>query len=102
MLKIINLHAEIEGKKILNGINLDIEKGQVHSIMGPNGSGKSTLASILAGKEDYKITAGDILYNGESIMEKAPEERAQEGLFLAFQYPIEIPGITNAYFLREA
>ena len=102
MLKIINLHAEIEGKKILNGINLDIEKGQVHSIMGPNGSGKSTLASILAGKEDYKITDGDILYNGESIMEKAPEERAQEGLFLAFQYPIEIPGITNAYFLREA
>ena len=102
MLEIVNLHAKIEEKDILKGINLKISDGEVHSIMGPNGSGKSTLASILAGKEDYEITDGDILYNGESILDKAPEERAQEGLFLAFQYPIEIPGITNAYFLREA
>ncbi len=102
MLEIVNLHAKIEEKDILKGIDLKISDGEVHSIMGPNGSGKSTLASILAGKEDYEITDGDILYNGESILDKAPEERAQEGLFLAFQYPIEIPGITNAYFLREA
>ena len=102
MLEIVNLHAKIEEKDILKGSNLKISDGEVHSIMGPNGSGKSTLASILAGKEDYEITDGDILYNGESILDKAPEERAQEGLFLAFQYPIEIPGITNAYFLREA
>ena len=102
MLEIVNLHAGIEGKDILKGVNLTIQKGQVHSIMGPNGSGKSTLASILAGKEDYVITDGDILYNGESIIEMAPEERAQEGIFLAFQYPIEIPGVSNSYFLREA
>ncbi|GIR28421.1 ABC transporter ATP-binding protein [bacterium] len=102
MLEIIDLHANIEDKKILKGLTLKINKGEVHSIMGPNGSGKSTLASILAGKEDYEITKGDILFNGESIMEMAPEERAQEGIFLAFQYPIEIPGVTNSYFLREA
>ena len=102
MLEIVNLHAGIEGKDILKGVNLTVQKGQVHSIMGPNGSGKSTLASILAGKEDYVITDGDILYNGESIIEMAPEERAQEGIFLAFQYPIEIPGVSNSYFLREA
>ena len=102
MLEIIDLHANIEDKQILNGLTLKINKGEVHSIMGPNGSGKSTLASILAGKEDYEITKGDILFNGESIMEMAPEERAQEGIFLAFQYPIEIPGVTNSYFLREA
>ncbi len=81
MLEIVNLHAGIEGQEILNGVNLTIQKGQVHSIMGPNGSGKSTLASILAGKEDYVITDGDILYNGKSIIEMAPEERAQEGIF---------------------
>ena len=102
MLEIIDLHANIEDKEILKGLTLKINKGEVHSIMGPNGSGKSTLASILAGKEDYEITKGDILFNGESIMEMAPEERAQEGIFLAFQYPIEIPGVTNSYFLREA
>ena len=102
MLEIIDLHENIEDKEILKGLTLKINKGEVHSIMGPNGSGKSTLASILAGKEDYEITKGDILFNGESIMEMAPEERAQEGIFLAFQYPIEIPGVTNSYFLREA
>ena len=102
MLEIIDLHANIEDKEILKGLTLKINKGEVHSIMGPNGSGKSTLASILAGKEDYEITKGDILFNGESIMEMAPEERAQAGIFLAFQYPIEIPGVTNSYFLREA
>ena len=102
MLEIIDLHANIEDKEILKGLTRKINKGEVHSIMGPNGSGKSTLASILAGKEDYEITKGDILFNGESIMEMAPEERAQEGIFLAFQYPIEIPGVTNSYFLREA
>ena len=102
MLELQNLKASINDKFILNGLNLDIKPGEVHAIMGPNGSGKSTLASILAGKEDYEITKGDILFNGESIMEMAPEERAQEGIFLAFQYPIEIPGVTNSYFLREA
>ena len=102
MLEIVNLHAEVEGQKILNGLNLKINKGEVHSIMGPNGSGKSTLASIMAGKEDYDITQGDIIYNGESILELAPDERAQQGIFLAFQYPIEIPGVSNGYFLREA
>ncbi len=102
MLEIRNLCAEIKGQKILKGVNLNIGKGEVHSIMGPNGSGKSTLASILAGKEDYTITHGDIFYNGESIMGMVPDERAQKGIFLAFQYPIEIPGVSNSYFLREA
>ena len=102
MLEIVDLHAKIEDKEILKGLSLKINEGEVHSIMGPNGSGKSTLAPILAGKEDYDITNGDILFNGESILEMAPEERAQEGIFLAFQYPIEIPGVTNSYFLREA
>ena len=102
MLEIVNLHAKIEDKEILKGLSLKINKGEVHSIMGPNGSGKSTLASILAGKEDYEITEGDIIFNGESILEMSPEERAQEGVFLAFQYPIEIPGVSNSYFLREA
>ena len=102
MLKIVNLHAEIEGKKILKGVNLSIRKGEVHSLMGPNGSGKSTLAAILAGNEDYEVTDGDILYNDKSIMKMAPEERAREGIFLAFQYPVAIPGVLNGYFLREA
>ena len=102
MLEIKNLNASINNKEILKGLNISIKPGELHAIMGPNGSGKSTLASILAGKEDYEITKGEILFNGESIMEMAPEERAQEGIFLAFQYPIEIPGVTNSYFLREA
>ena len=87
MLEIINLHAEVEGQKILQGLNLKIDKGEVHSIMGPNGSGKSTLASILAGKEDYDITDGDIVYKGESILELSPDERAQEGIFFGFSIP---------------
>ena len=102
MLSIENLKAKIDDKEILKGLNLNIKPGEVHAIMGPNGSGKSTLASIMAGKEDYDITEGDIVYNGESILELAPDERAQQGIFLAFQYPIEIPGVSNGYFLREA
>ena len=102
MLEITNLHAEVDGVKILKGLNLKISEGEIHSIMGPNGSGKSTLASILAGKEDYDITDGDIVYKGESILELGPDERAQQGIFLAFQYPIEIPGVSNSYFLKEA
>ena len=102
MIKIKNLHAEIEGKKILNGINLEVNPGEVHAIMGPNGSGKSTLANILAGHEGYEVTEGEVIYEGEDLLDMAPEERAREGLFLAFQYPIEIPGISNATFLKTA
>ena len=102
MLEIVNLHAKIEDKEILKGLSLKINKGEVHSIMGPNGSGKSTLASILAGKEDYEIIEGDIFFNGESILEMSPEERAQEGMFLAFQYPVEIPGVNITPFLHSA
>ena len=102
MLEIKNLHASIEGKDILKGLNLTMNKGEVHAIMGPNGSGKSTLSYILAGKEDYEITQGDILLNGESILEMEADERAVEGIFLAFQYPIEIPGVTNMNFLKTA
>ncbi|MBW7948574.1 MAG: Fe-S cluster assembly ATPase SufC [Pseudorhodoplanes sp.] len=102
MLEIKNLHVEIDGKKILNGLDLAIEKGKVHAIMGPNGSGKSTLAYVLAGKDDYEITDGDILFNGESVLGMEPDERAARGLFLAFQYPIEIPGVATMTFLRTA
>src|SRR5215204_5716507 len=102
MLKIQNLYAGIEGKKILNGINLEIKAGEVHAIMGPNGSGKSTLASILAGRESYDITAGEVIYEGKNLLELDPEIRAREGLFLAFQYPVEIPGVNSTYFLRAA
>ncbi|MDX1972872.1 MAG: Fe-S cluster assembly ATPase SufC [Candidatus Sumerlaeia bacterium] len=102
MLEIKNLHATIEGKKILNGLNLTIGAGEVHAIMGPNGSGKSTLAKVIAGSEEYEVTEGDILYHGESLLEKDPDERAQAGIFLAFQYPVEIPGVSNLYFLRTA
>jgi Fe-S cluster assembly ATP-binding protein len=102
MLQIINLHASIEGNEILHGLNLTVNPGEVHAIMGPNGSGKSTLARIVAGSEDYDVTDGDILYNGESILEMAPDERAQKGIFMAFQYPVEIPGVSNVYFLRTA
>ena len=102
MLKIKNLHAYIEGKEILKGINLEVNKGEVHAIMGPNGSGKSTLASILAGRELFQVTEGEVIYNGKDLLEMAPEERAREGVFLGFQYPIEIPGVSMMNFLKTA
>ena len=102
LLEIKNLHVEIEGKKILNGLDLTIERGKVHAIMGPNGSGKSTLAYVLAGKDDYEITEGEVLFNGENVLAMEPDERAAKGLFLAFQYPIEIPGVATMTFLRTA
>jgi len=102
MLSIKNLHAEIENKKIIKGLNLEVKPGEVHAIMGPNGSGKSTLSSVIAGHEDYKITQGEIFYQDMLINEKSIEERAREGIFLAFQYPIEIPGVSNINFLRAA
>lgn len=102
MIEIKNLHAKIGDKEILKGIDLSIGPGQVHAVMGPNGSGKSTLSYVLAGREGYEITKGDILFNGESILEMAPEERAAKGLFLAFQYPIEIPGVQMTTFLKTA
>jgi Fe-S cluster assembly ATP-binding protein len=102
MLKITNLHAQIDETPILNGINLTVNPGEVHAIMGPNGSGKSTLASIMAGREDYTITQGSIEFNGKNLLELSPEERAGEGLFLAFQYPVEIPGVSTANFLKTA
>lgn len=102
MLKINNLHASIEGKKILKGINLEVKAGEVHAIMGPNGSGKSTLASVLAGREDYEVEEGSIDFINKDLLELAPEERAGEGIFLAFQYPVEIPGVTTINFLKTA
>jgi Fe-S cluster assembly ATP-binding protein len=102
MLQIKNLHAQIEGKPILKGINLEVQAGTVHAIMGPNGSGKSTLSSVIAGREEYEVTEGEIWFNGVNILELEPEERAREGLFLAFQYPIEIPGVSNANFIKMA
>jgi len=102
MLKIENLKANIEDKEILKGINLEIKAGEVHAIMGPNGSGKSTLASVIAGKEEYEVTGGDILFNNESIVEMDPEERAHEGVFLSFQYPVEIPGVSVTNFIKTA
>ena len=102
MLSINNLQASIGEKQILNGINLQINPGEVHAIMGPNGSGKSTLASVLAGREDYEITGGSVTYNGIDLLELAPEVRAAEGIFLAFQYPVEIPGVTTVNFLKTA
>ncbi|WMN06519.1 Fe-S cluster assembly ATPase SufC [Marivirga arenosa] len=102
MLSIKNLHASIEGKEILKGINLEVKPGEVHAIMGPNGSGKSTLASVLAGREDYEVDSGEISFNGKDLLELEADERAQEGVFLAFQYPIEIPGVTTTNFMKTA
>lgn len=102
MLKINNLHANINGKEILKGINLEIKAGEVHAIMGPNGSGKSTLASVIAGKEDFEVTEGSVVLNGEDLSEFAPEVRAHKGVFLSFQYPIEIPGVTVTNFIKTA
>ncbi|WP_026465053.1 Fe-S cluster assembly ATPase SufC [Adhaeribacter aquaticus] len=102
MLSIRNLHAEVEGKKILKGINLEVKAGEVHAIMGPNGSGKSSLSSVLAGRESYDVTEGEVLFDGKDLLDMAPEVRAREGLFLAFQYPVEIPGVSNINFLRTA
>jgi Fe-S cluster assembly ATP-binding protein len=102
MIKIENLHASIDGKEILKGLNLEVKAGEVHAIMGPNGAGKSTLASVLAGREDYEVTAGTVDFNGTDLLELSTEDRAREGLFLAFQYPVEIPGVSNINFLRTA
>ena len=102
MLKITNLHANIEGKEILKDLNLDVKVGEVHAIMGPNGSGKSTLANVLAGREEYEVTAGSVTYQGQDLLELSPEARAWKGIFLAFQYPVEIPGVSNMNFLRTA
>lgn len=102
MLRITNLHATINGKEILRGIDLEIKAGEVHAIMGPNGSGKSTLSSVLAGREDYEVTQGEILFEGKNLLEFSPEDRARQGMFLAFQYPVEIPGVSNINFLKTA
>ena len=102
MLQIRDLHAKVEGKEILKGIDLEIRAGEIHAIMGPNGSGKSTLAQVLAGNETFEVTQGEVLYKGEDLLALAAEERAREGIFLAFQYPVEIPGVSNTYFLRAA
>lgn len=102
LLEIKNLHAEIDGKQILNGLDLTIEQGKIHAIMGPNGAGKSTLSYVLSGRSDYEVTQGEVLLNGENILEMAPEERAAAGMFLAFQYPVEIPGVQTTTFLKSA
>jgi len=102
MLVIKNLHAEIEGKKILNGINLEIKPGEIHAIMGPNGSGKSTLSAVLAGKEDFEVTEGEIYYEGKNLLDLNAEDRAKEGIFLSFQYPVEIPGVSMINFMKTA
>ncbi len=102
MLEIRDLHVSVEGREILCGLNLSVRPGEVHALMGPNGSGKSTLAHVLAGKDGYQVTAGEVLYEGRDLLALEPEQRAREGIFLAFQYPVEIPGISNSYFMRSA
>ena len=102
MLSIKNLHVDVDGKEIIRGLDLEVKAGEVHAIMGPNGSGKSTLAHVLAGRDGYKVTEGEILYEGANLLDMAPEERAREGVFLGFQYPVEIPGVNNTYFLKAA
>ncbi len=102
MLEIKNLHTKVEGSEILHGINLTVNEGEVHAIMGPNGSGKSTLANVLAGRDGYMVTEGEILFDGKDLLSMLPEERASEGVFLGFQYPVEIPGVSNMYFLKAA
>src|SRR5437667_6113489 len=102
MLKIRSLRASAGGKSILKGIDLDVKAGEVHAIMGPNGSGKSTLANVLAGRESVEVTEGEVLYEGRNLLEMSPEQRARAGVFLAFQYPVEIPGVSNMYFLKSA
>ncbi len=102
MLKISNLHATVDGKEILRGLDLEVGAGEVHAIMGPNGSGKSTLGNVITGREGYEVTEGSVTYQGKDLLELSPEERACEGVFLAFQYPVEIPGVNNTYFLRAA
>src|SRR6266498_1656273 len=102
LLEIRNLHATVGEKEILNGIHLTVNPGEIHAIMGPNGSGKSTLAQVLAGRDIYRVTAGEVLYKGQNLLEMDPEVRAREGVFLAFQYPVEIPGVSNMYFLKAS
>lgn len=102
MIKISNLHANIEGNEILKGLNLEIKLGEIHAIMGPNGAGKSTLASVLAGRSEYEITEGEVIFEGKDLLDMEPEERAREGVFLAFQYPVEIPGVSNANFMKAS
>jgi Fe-S cluster assembly ATP-binding protein len=102
MLSIKNLYVSVEGQEILKGINLEVKPGEIHAIMGPNGSGKSTLANVLAGREEYEVTAGEVIYQGEDLLEKSPEDRAKEGIFLSFQYPVEIPGVPMVNFLKTS
>src|SRR5215469_17885148 len=102
MLTIFNVHARVDDKEILRGVNLKVNAGEVHAIMGPNGSGKSTLAGVLAGRDAFTVTEGDVLFEGKNLLDMDPEERAREGIFLAFQYPVEITGVSNTYFLRAA
>lgn len=102
MLSIKNLYVSVEGQEILKGINLEVKPGEIHAIMGPNGSGKSTLANVLAGREEYEVTAGEVTYQGEDLLEKSPEDRAKEGIFLSFQYPVEIPGVPMVNFLKTS